>query len=467
LNVTGTPGQQLRRERERRNLSIEQAVAATRIRAHYLQAIEADQFELLPSPVHKRGFVRAYAEYLGLDGEALIGSETDTLPNAAATEKPAQMGEAVLDSAIDQAPLGGGKPEGAPIQTIGQQASQQLQQKAQAIFIDIGQQLKRQRELLGLSLEDVERHTHLRQHYLVALEAGDQAGLPSPVQGRGMLNNYAAFLGLNPDTLLLLFAEGLQTQLKSRQAALPGSNFSTRELSPDRSSPLEGSFPPETIPPGAVYPPSPAKRARRLFSPDFLIGGALAVFLIGFLFWGVIRIFSMVSNTEPSPTAPSIAEVLLATSTPSETPTPQPATPTSPSLSQLFPTLPIATGTLQEGAPPESGPADSAVQVYLTIQQRAWMRVTVDGEIQFEGRVIPGSAYPFIGDSQVEVLTGNGAALQVFFNDADLGIMGETGQIVHQIFTSQGVLAPTPTAMPTPTQTLPVSATPPVQTPVP
>jgi hypothetical protein len=198
-----------------------------------------------------------------------------------------------------------------------------------------------------------------------------------------------------------------------------------------------------------------------------MIGGILAIFLIGFLFWGVIRIFSMISNAEPSPTAPSIAQVLLASATPSETPTPQPSTPTSPALAQLFPTLPVATGTLQEGAPPESGAAESAVQVYLTVQQRAWMRVIVDGEIQFEGRVIPGSAYPFIGDSQVEVLTGNGAALQVFFNGVDLGFMGEPGQIVHQVYTSQGVFAPTPTIMPTPTQTLPVTATPLAQTPAP
>ena len=38
-------------------------------------------------------------------------------------------------------------------------------------------------------------------------------GLPSPVQGRGMLKNYADFLGLESDTLLLTFADGLQTGL--------------------------------------------------------------------------------------------------------------------------------------------------------------------------------------------------------------------------------------------------------------
>ncbi len=441
--ISTTLGQQLRQAREERKLTIEQAVSATRIRAHYLQAIESNQFELLPSAVHKRGFIRAYAEYLGLDGEALISGESNIAETDSTLSAEPAASLLQTESGAQEAAQDDKKPESA------QQVARRLQQKARAIFIDIGQQLKRQRELLGLSLEDVERHTHLRQHYLVALEVGDLEGLPSPVQGRGMLSNYANFLGLNPDALLLQFAEGLQTQLKSRRAVLPGASHS------DGSNPSEG------------FQSAPTKRARRFFSSDFLIGSLLAIFLIGFLFWGVIRIFSMLSNIEPSPTAPSIAEVLLATATPSETPTPEPFTPTSPPLSQLFPTLPIATGALQEGAPSESGAAGPSVQVYLTIQQRAWMRVTVDGEIQFEGRVIPGSAYPFIGDSQVEVLTGNGAALQVFYNGADLGVMGEPGQISHQIYTTQGVSAPTPTVTPTPTQTLPITATPFAQTPAP
>ena len=87
------------------------------------------------------------------------------------------------------------------------------------------------------------------------------------------------------------------------------------------------------------------------------------------------------------------------------------------------------------------------------------MRVTVDGEVQFEGRVIPGSAYTFTGDSQVEVLTGNGAGLQVFYNQQNIGLLGEFGQVVNRIFTPQEILLPTPTITMTPTATLPPTAT--------
>ena len=100
------------------------------------------------------------------------------------------------------------------------------------------------------------------------------------------------------------------------------------------------------------------------------------------------------------------------------------------------------------------------MQVYLTIRQRAWMRVTVDGKVEFDGRVTPGSAYPFVGGSQVEVLTGNGEAIQVFFNGKDYGVMGEFGQLVDQIYSLQGILAPTATVTQTPSPTLPATATP-------
>jgi len=407
-------GLQLRQAREARTLTIDQAATSTRIRAHYLRAIELGEFENLPSPVHARGFLRAYADFLGMDTEKLV-SELDG-KGPPKDETPASLPEQAAAGPNLLAP-----------------------EEAGAIFVDVGQKLVRQRELLGLSLEDVERHTHLRQHYLRALEAGNLDGLPSPVQGRGMLDNYASFLGLDSDNLLLRFAEGLQAQLQARRAQMQS----------------HGAQPQHASSPESPRPILPA-RLRRLLSPDILIGGTLAVFLLAFVFWGGIRIFSMTSEILPTATAPSIAEVLLATSTPTETPTIQPVTPTAPAQPQLFPTLALPTGTLEEGAvPPEGG--GPAVQVYLTIRQRAWVRVIVDGEVEFEGRVLPGSAYPFIGGSQVEVLTGNGAALQVFFNGDDLGLMGDIGEIVDQVFTPQGVFAPTATISPTPTATAPIS----------
>ncbi len=88
---------------------------------------------------------------------------------------------------------------------------------SQTIFIAIGKTLCQRRESLSLTLDEIERHTHVGKHYLQALEAGEFGRLPSSVQARGMLNNYAHFLDLDVDALLLTFAEGLQTQRLERQ----------------------------------------------------------------------------------------------------------------------------------------------------------------------------------------------------------------------------------------------------------
>ena len=98
------------------------------------------------------------------------------------------------------------------------------------------------------------------------------------------------------------------------------------------------------------------------------------------------------------------------------------------------------------------------MRVCLSVHQRAWVRVIVDGEVAFEGRMLPGSAYAYDGSQQIEILTGNGAALQVFYNQRDLGRLGIYGEVVDRIFTLEGELLPTPTITPTPTATSPPTA---------
>ena len=65
-------GEILAAKRGERGLTIEQAAAATRIRAHYLSALESDELERLVAPVYAKGHLRTYTRYLGLDPEPLV-----------------------------------------------------------------------------------------------------------------------------------------------------------------------------------------------------------------------------------------------------------------------------------------------------------------------------------------------------------------------------------------------------------
>jgi len=65
-------GNSLREARLRRELELPEAEQGTKIRQKYLRALEDERFELLPAHTYVKGFLRTYAEYLGLDGQLYV-----------------------------------------------------------------------------------------------------------------------------------------------------------------------------------------------------------------------------------------------------------------------------------------------------------------------------------------------------------------------------------------------------------
>jgi cytoskeletal protein RodZ len=65
-------GNSLREARLRQGYELPRVEADTKIRAKYLRALEEEHFELLPGETYVKGFLRTYAEYLGLDGQLYV-----------------------------------------------------------------------------------------------------------------------------------------------------------------------------------------------------------------------------------------------------------------------------------------------------------------------------------------------------------------------------------------------------------
>jgi hypothetical protein len=65
-------GNSLREARDRQQLDFPEIEYSTKIRSKYLRALEEEQFDLLPAQTYVKGFLRAYAEYLGLDGQLYV-----------------------------------------------------------------------------------------------------------------------------------------------------------------------------------------------------------------------------------------------------------------------------------------------------------------------------------------------------------------------------------------------------------
>ena len=65
-------GNSLRAARERQGLGYPEIELATKIRAKYIRALEEEDFTAIPGDAYMRGFLRTYADYLGLDGEVYV-----------------------------------------------------------------------------------------------------------------------------------------------------------------------------------------------------------------------------------------------------------------------------------------------------------------------------------------------------------------------------------------------------------
>ncbi|HEU4743771.1 MAG TPA: RodZ domain-containing protein [Anaerolineales bacterium] len=299
----------------------------------------------------------------------------------------------------------------------------------QQILKEIGRELRQRRELLSLHFDEVERNTHVKAHYLDALERGALNELPSTVQTRGMLSNYATFLDLDVDALLLRFADALQARHRERNPQKPARK---------PGQPILTNIPP----------------VRSFIAGDMIFGIGMAVLLVGFAIWGVNRVMTIQSQREVPPTAISISDVLLTA--------PDPSLATATATFIQVESLP-GEATVTVEIPTQNVNAD--VQLNLVAVERTYLRVVVDGEVAFDGRVVPGNAYPFEAENQIEVLVGSGAAIRIVYNGRDLGLMGTFGQVVNNIYLGTEIITPTsmptttPTITPTPTRTAPPTAT--------
>lgn len=81
-------GQKLRREREKKRLTLDQLATRTKVGASLLRSLEAGECTRWPGGIYSRGFVRAYAEGVGLDPEQTVSLFVECYPAFAQEADP-------------------------------------------------------------------------------------------------------------------------------------------------------------------------------------------------------------------------------------------------------------------------------------------------------------------------------------------------------------------------------------------
>ena len=85
-------GARLKREREQRKITLDEIALSTKIGTRFLTALEEEQFDQLPGGIFNKGFVKAYARYLGIDEDQAVAdyvaASRTTLPEPSPEESP-------------------------------------------------------------------------------------------------------------------------------------------------------------------------------------------------------------------------------------------------------------------------------------------------------------------------------------------------------------------------------------------
>ena len=363
--------------------------------------------------------------------------------------------------------------------------------------------LRATREQNALSLEEVEAQTRIRVKFLEALENGDLTVLPSSAHAKGFLRNYAQFLRLDANAITMQFGAltGTGTLGVTQSTALPtasptagmpsqGTLAPAFDNDPAPTSPASPTvptpYPPPTgtgplrtrstyVPPGqrvgpgvptgvpaqpaqrtfttppygmtvpamqpqVIQPERPSTPLHRLLQNNLFVGGVLVIAMVAIVWWAISTLSAI--GSEQFATTPDSTDSIVALG--------------SVTTTALSPFDTSSTPTAGGGA---SIPLDR-VLLNITVTQRTWALIVVDGATAFEGQLAPGSVVQYQGATSILLRAGNGAGLTVNYNGQDLGVMGGPGEVVEIIFTPSGQITPTVTPTLTPTNTIVPSPTP-------
>jgi hypothetical protein len=323
----------------------------------------------------------------------------------------------------------------------------------------LGQLLQQARDSREWSLEDVRAKTRIPTPVLESFEQGVFV-LPelSPVQVRGMLTNYAHFLGLDVEQVQAAYADILNPPKRRRRPDPTQSTRPTTEARRPATDPRRASGEYRRPDPSeASRPRTPTERPRKPARSANLLNVLVILTLAAASVAVIAVIVSQLINRTISPideTLPTLP-IGLADLPPTATFTSIPTR-----IYVVTPTLAPRSQQNYNGEP---------VLVTVEFQQRAWVSVSADGAQLYSGLVRPGElTLEYRGINEVVVNSSNAEALIITYNGQPQPSFGERGQAITitfrpandiQILTGPG-FDPTADISATPQNTpLPLAAT--------
>lgn len=293
-----------------------------------------------------------------------------------------------------------------------------------------GEKMRREREMRGVSLEEISSSTKIGTRSLKALEEEDFEKLPGGIFNKGFVRAYAHFLGLDEEQAVTDF-----------EAAW-------RDYEADRRPVLNI--------------PAESQEAEAEASSNRLLTIALVV-LLAVVAAGAVKFFwgkraertsqaSIPQSQETSPPPASIGGNSPATaSNPISEPAQSQKTnsglaesedsknSTEPSTNVVPSPAPTPMAPADLSSNPSSASSNSAILLEVTAHEDSWLSVSADGKSLGQGILSAQKSRTIRANKEVRLRVGNVAGVEVSFNGKQVNVDGEPKQVKELIFTPDGL----------------------------
>ncbi|HEY0141476.1 MAG TPA: helix-turn-helix domain-containing protein [Thermoanaerobaculia bacterium] len=245
-----------------------------------------------------------------------------------------------------------------------------------------GEELKREREIRGISLKEIADATKISKRFLEAIERNDHKTLPAPVFTRGFVREYARYLGLSSEDMVnrYNYAAAADERIEKPHAH-PVTSPPPRDIAP-RLQPKRG---------------IPHARVDRNILLLILIAAAFA----GVAYWAVSqKKLSAFSNSTETDTAPPPVV-----------------------------TAPVPVAPVTQTAKPVD---DSSLRLVVEALEPSWVELEADGKVVVNETLERGARRSFEAKDAFRFRKiGNAAGLKLTFNETEVPPLGETGEVIR------------------------------------
>jgi len=260
------------------------------------------------------------------------------------------------------------------------------EQASSSELASFGEELRREREIRGISLKEIADATKISKRFLEAIERNDHKTLPAPVFTRGFVREYARYVGLNSEEMVNRY------------------NFAAARDDRIEKPPELQKYPPTPVrditpkpPPKRGIPPVYARVSRNAFALVLIVAALAAVAV-----WAVRqKRFELDSFIETPAAVPPVTTQAV---------TPPPAAPTT------------------TDAPPVD---DSRLRMSIEVLDNSWVTLEADGETVLNAELQRGERRSFEANERFRFRTiGNAAGVSLTLNGTPVPSLGEDGEVI-------------------------------------